>query len=196
MKTLVILAHPNYENSLANKAIIEALEKNDQITEIRNLSALYPDYKIDVRAEQESLLRADNVIFQYPFFWYHMPAILKLWFDDVFEYQFAHGSKGDKLKGKNFLASFTVGGPRGSYNALGYNHFKISEFTKPLEQTAYMAQMNYIEPIYEYGLVYIEGVYNKKEDVIERSKNQGKKILDRINSLNETTVGVVSTNIV
>src|SRR5690606_20152940 len=39
----------------------------------------------DVRAEQEKLLWADTVIFQFPLWWYTMPAILKGWFDRVFK---------------------------------------------------------------------------------------------------------------
>lgn len=54
-------------------------------------------------AEQEALLRHDTIILQYPMFWFNMPAILKLWFDEVFTYQFAYGSQGDKLKDKKSL---------------------------------------------------------------------------------------------
>ena len=89
---LVILAHPHFDQSIANKAIIEELSCSDIDFEIRNLSALYPTFQIDVKAEQEALLKHQEVIFQYPFYWYNMPAILKHWFDEVFTYQFAYGS--------------------------------------------------------------------------------------------------------
>jgi len=110
-----------------------------------------------------------------------MPAILKQWFDQVFEYQFAYGSEGDKLKGKTFRASFTIGGPQESYQPLGYNHFRIEEFCKNLEQTAYLAQMDYQKPIYSHGMVYIEGVYNTAEAVIQRSKAHAKRLIEAIN---------------
>ncbi|GGU97750.1 hypothetical protein GCM10010275_40320 [Streptomyces litmocidini] len=45
----------------------------------------------DVAAEQEKLLRADTVIFQFPLWWYTMPAILKGWVDRVFTHRFAYG---------------------------------------------------------------------------------------------------------
>ena len=45
----------------------------------------------DVRAEQEKLLWADTIIFQFPLWWYAMPAILKGWVDRVFTYHFAYG---------------------------------------------------------------------------------------------------------
>lgn len=45
----------------------------------------------DVLAEQEKLLWADTIIFQFPLWWYTMPAILKGWVDRVFTYHFAYG---------------------------------------------------------------------------------------------------------
>ena len=47
---LVILAHPHFDQSIANKAIIEELSRSDIDFEIRNLSALYPTFQIDVKA--------------------------------------------------------------------------------------------------------------------------------------------------
>jgi len=106
---LLILAHPYYTQSIANKAIVEELVKTYPDLEVRDIFQLYPDYKIDVSAEQEALLRHDTIILQYPMFWFNMPAILKLWFDEVFTYQFAYGSQGDKLKDKKVIISMTVG---------------------------------------------------------------------------------------
>ena len=183
MKTVVILAHPNFDNSLANKTIINQLQKSDLDIEIRPIAELYPGFNIDVKAEQKALLKADTIVFQYPFYWYNIPPILKQWFDIVFEYQFAYGSEGDKLKGKNFIPSFTVGGPQESYTSTGYNTFAVTDFTKNLEQTSNLAQMNYIKPIFENSMVYLEGVYNVKEEVIERAHNQAKRVLDCINKL-------------
>ncbi|MBX2952814.1 MAG: NAD(P)H-dependent oxidoreductase [Leadbetterella sp.] len=65
---LVILAHPNSDKSFANKTIIEELQKSDLELEIRTIHDLYPDYKIDVKAEQEALLRHQTIVFQYPFY--------------------------------------------------------------------------------------------------------------------------------
>ncbi|MCT4603785.1 MAG: NAD(P)H-dependent oxidoreductase [Marinifilum sp.] len=183
MNTLVILAHPNLDESIANKRIAEQLSTKVETIEVRDIFKRYADYKIDVEAEQQALMKADTVIFQYPFYWYNMPAILKIWFDEVFNFNFAYGPEGDKLKGKNFLLSFTIGGPEDAYSPLGYNHFRISDFLKPMEQTAYLAQMNYLEPIYEHGMVYIPGVYNTPEVVKERSDKQAQRVVERINAL-------------
>lgn len=179
--TLIILAHPNFEKSFANKTIIEEVKSSNPEISIRDISNLYPDYKIDTKAEQQILMEHKNIVFQYPFYWYNMPAILKHWFDVVFEYQFAYGSKGDKLKSKNFIPSFTVGAPEKGYKTLAEHHFRINEFCKNLEQTAYYTQMNYIDPIYFHGTSLSAGY--TEEDIIEKAKNHAKKLITVLNDL-------------
>jgi NAD(P)H dehydrogenase (quinone) len=87
----------------------------------------------DVLAEQEKLLWADTVIFQFPLWWYSMPAILKGWVDRVFTYHFAYGvgehsatKYGERfgegtLAGRKALLSVTAGGPESHYAARGIN---------------------------------------------------------------------------
>ena len=111
--TLMILAHPTFEKSIGNK-IISANFSKEPNTEIRHLDQLYPNFIIDVKAEQQALLNADTIIFQFPLFWYNMPAILKHWIDKVFEYGFAFG-KGSKLVDKKVMISFTIGSPTKDY---------------------------------------------------------------------------------
>ncbi len=173
---LLILGHPDLEKSLANKTIVEKLENSIADLEIRNLSRLYPDFCINVQAEQEALLRHQTIIFQYPLYWYNMPAVLKHWFDLVFEYQFAYGSQGDKLKGKHFIPSFTVGAPASEYHTLGEHHFRIQEFCKNIEQTAYYAQMKYIEPFYFHGTSVNAGY--TKEDIERKAVEQAERLIE------------------
>ncbi|MFG1946168.1 NAD(P)H-dependent oxidoreductase [Nonomuraea sp. NPDC048826] len=87
----------------------------------------------DIRAEQEKLLWADTIIFQFPLWWYTMPAILKGWFDRVFTYHFAYGvgehsdvKYGERfgegtLMGRRGLLSVTVGGRESHYAPRGIN---------------------------------------------------------------------------
>jgi putative NADPH-quinone reductase len=179
---LIILAHPNYDSSFANKTIIEELQSNGQEHEIRNIHRLYPDYKINVQAEQEALLRHQTILLQYPFYWLNLPAILKLWIDEVFQYQFAYGSQGDKLKGKNLIPSFTVGAAEKEYRVSGKHHLRIYEFCKSLEQTAYYTQMNYIDPVCFFGAsLLVEGY--KKEDIQRNAKQHAQRINSILTSL-------------
>ncbi|MET7036763.1 NAD(P)H-dependent oxidoreductase [Elizabethkingia miricola] len=179
--TLIILGHPDWEKSLANKEIVNSLVHSEANVEVRNLQQLYPDFKIDIKKEQEALLRHKNIVFQFPFYWYTMPAILKHWFDLVLEYGFAYGSTGDKLRGKNFIPSFTVGSAENEYKTLGEHHFRIPEFCKNLEQTAYYTQMNYIEPFYFYGTSLNAGYTG--DEVKSNAKEQAGKLAELLKTL-------------
>nr|WP_042187440.1 NAD(P)H-dependent oxidoreductase [Kibdelosporangium sp. MJ126-NF4]CEL18091.1 NAD(P)H oxidoreductase YRKL @ Putative NADPH-quinone reductase (modulator of drug activity B) @ Flavodoxin 2 [Kibdelosporangium sp. MJ126-NF4]CTQ90680.1 NAD(P)H oxidoreductase YRKL (EC 1.6.99.-) @ Putative NADPH-quinone reductase (modulator of drug activity B) @ Flavodoxin 2 [Kibdelosporangium sp. MJ126-NF4] len=87
----------------------------------------------DVRAEQAKLVWADMIVFQFPLWWYSMPAILKGWVDRVFTHHFAYGvgehsdtRYGERfgegtLAGRKALLSVTVGGPESHYAARGIN---------------------------------------------------------------------------
>jgi NAD(P)H dehydrogenase (quinone) len=48
----------------------------------------------DIAAEQAKLMAADAVIFQFPLWWFSMPAIMKGWFERVYAYGLAYGNKG------------------------------------------------------------------------------------------------------
>ena len=97
VKALIILNHPNYENSFANKIIIENIKSLIPDAEIDHLDKLYPDGKIDIKAEQEKLLRADAVVFQFPIYWFKCPHLLAKWFEEVFVHGFAFGTNSYKL---------------------------------------------------------------------------------------------------
>lgn len=73
----------------------------------------------ELEAEIRKLEAADLVIFQFPLWWFSLPAILKGWVDRVFAMGRAYGSgriydKGFFL-GKRAMLSFTTGGFEPSY---------------------------------------------------------------------------------
>ncbi|HEX7688053.1 MAG TPA: NAD(P)H-dependent oxidoreductase [Burkholderiaceae bacterium] len=67
----------------------------------------------DVQAEQAKVAAADLVIFQFPMWWFSMPAILKGWVDRVFSRGFAYsaGRKYDSghFRGKRAMLCLTTG---------------------------------------------------------------------------------------
>jgi NAD(P)H dehydrogenase (quinone) len=87
----------------------------------------------DVAAEQDKLRRADLVIFQFPMWWFSMPAIMKGWFDRVYAYGFAYGvgehseTRWGKrygegaFKGKRAMLVVTTGGWAEHYSERGIN---------------------------------------------------------------------------
>ena len=76
-KLLLVVDHPNIEASIGNEGIIENFKNFQPAVEIDELYQLYPDFKIDVKREQEKLLRTDFIILQFPMFWYNVPTLLK-----------------------------------------------------------------------------------------------------------------------
>lgn len=181
-KFLVILSHPDLENSIANKTIIEHIKITipESHLEVRHLESLYPDYRIDIQAEQAALLNADFLIFQHPMYWYSTPSILKKYLDDVLSWGFAHGSGGDKLRGKHFLQSITLGGPRDSFTPLGYNRFSVEDIVKPMQQTVYHTKMIYNLPLYSYRNNYVPGIFNSISGVKENAIAHAEKLIEKI----------------
>jgi glutathione-regulated potassium-efflux system ancillary protein KefF len=158
-KVLIISGHPNLEHSLANRTILGDLADEAGITvETRNLDRLYPDFKVDVAAEQAALVTADVIVWQFPFHWYALPALLKKWLDDVMVFGFAHGAGGDKLHGKKLILSFTTGAPEAAYGHGQPMNYSIDEFLPPLRQTATLCGMQLQEPVYSAGMMFIPGV--------------------------------------
>ncbi len=152
MKVLVNLFHPHLERSVVNRAWAERLANQPGIT-LRRLYALYPDGKIDVAAEQQALAEHERLVFQHPFYWYSTPPLMKQWLDDVLTYGWAYGPGGNALAGKEWLSAISTGGPADSYQAGGYNRFSMSEFLKPLVQTASLLQTVFLPPFIFHGAV-------------------------------------------
>jgi NAD(P)H dehydrogenase (quinone) len=80
----------------------------------------------DVQAEMDKFLAADLVIFNFPLWWFGLPAILKGWVDRVFAMGFAYGAgKGvydnGTFKHKKAFLCFTTGGPEIAYGPSGKN---------------------------------------------------------------------------
>ncbi|MBE0388992.1 hypothetical protein PLUTE_a3760 [Pseudoalteromonas luteoviolacea DSM 6061] len=111
-----------------------------------DLYAQYPTYQINIDKEQQRLNSHDVVIFQFPFYWYSTPSILKEWQDLVLEYGYAYGHEGNALNGKLFICAISAGGKEEAYRTKGYNHFSVRELLQPLEQTADITGMLYLPP--------------------------------------------------
>lgn len=144
-RVTVQLFHPFPRRSQANRVLRDAIAGCPGI-EVRDLYELYPDFGIDVAAEQEVLLRSDAVVFQHPLYWYSCPALMKEWLDAVLELGFAFGPGGTRLEGKAWLQAITTGAPADAYGAEGFNRYRLPELLRPFEQTAAFCRMRPLEP--------------------------------------------------
>lgn len=151
---LIVSGHTNLAASVANKTILDTLHARLPEAEIVRLDELYPDFKIDVEAEQERLLRADIIVLQFPVFWYSAPSILERWMEDTFQHGFSHGSTGDKLKGKKLVLSFTTGAPEAMYSREGEMGYNIDEFLPCYKATCRLCQMEFVGYVYTGGVSY------------------------------------------
>jgi putative NADPH-quinone reductase len=162
-KVLYVIAHPNIEQSVGNKTIIEHYKKvaTDIETEYDEIYKLYPDYKIDAKAEQDKLVKADVVVLQFPMYWYNAPSLMRKWFEDVLLHGFAYGSKGKALEGKRLILSFTVGAPVDAYKEGGFQNFSLEDLTKGFHQLANLCSMKWDGFIASGGLTFF---IKEKED--------------------------------
>ncbi|MDM0012390.1 NAD(P)H-dependent oxidoreductase [Variovorax sp. J22P168] len=146
----VIAAHPHWRESRVNRRLLRAAQAVPGV-EVNDLYATYPDYAIDVRAEQARLARADLVVLLHPIQWYSMPALQKLWVDDVLDYGWAYGPGGRALEGKDCWLVATTGGPEASYHPQSYNRYFFDAFLPPYEQTAALCGMRFLPPLMFHG---------------------------------------------
>jgi len=149
-RVLVLFAHPALERSRVNRRLLRATRGLDGVT-VRDLYELYPDYDVDVLAEQDALLRHDVLVFQHPLYWYSVPPLIKQWQDLVLEHGWAYGHAGDRLAGKRAVHAITTGGAADAYRPGGHNRFTMPELLRPLEQTAVLCGMLWLPPFVVHG---------------------------------------------
>jgi glutathione-regulated potassium-efflux system ancillary protein KefF len=148
---LVIFAHPYPQASRACAAILAALQDLPD-TEVRSLYDLYPDFDIDVAAEQAAAARAGLVVWLHPLYWYGAPALLKHWFDTVLVRGWAYGdAEAGALAGKECLWAVTTGGDEEAFSPTGRHGRAFADFVAPVEQIARYCGMNWLPPYVMHG---------------------------------------------
>lgn len=149
-RVLVLFAHPALEKSRVHQRLVAQVPDHPDLT-FHDLYEEYPRLDVDVAREQRLLTEHDVVVFQFPFYWYSTPPMLKQWQDLVLEHGWAYGSAGRALTGKTLLCALSAGGPDSAYGDEGYNGFSIRAFLAPIERTAILCNMAYLPPWIVYG---------------------------------------------
>ena len=130
MKVLIVYAHPNPNsfNAALLKSGLAALQEAGHEVKVSDLYAMKFNpvlsgeelaatsrkrYAQDVQQELDKLHWADMVIFQFPDWWYGMPAAMKGWIDRVFAfgatYDDDHSFESGLLRGKKAMIVMSVG---------------------------------------------------------------------------------------
>lgn len=144
----IIYAHPYPQYSHANRYMLEQVESLPDV-HVRSLYDLYPDFDINVAAEQKMLTQADLIVWQHPMQWYSIPPLMKLWIDKVLSYGWAYGEGGYALEGKKLLWAVTTGGEP-SHFELG-DHPGFAVLGQPLQATALYCGMTWLPPFTLHG---------------------------------------------
>lgn len=151
-KVLINYGHRRPQESRFNAELQAAVSDLPGVT-INDLGRRYPDFQIDGERERELLLAHDVIVLQFPFYWYHTPAILKEWQDETLAFGFAYGPGGDRLHGKALMVAMTTGGPADAYHPDGYNRFTFEQLLAPLQATANLTGMNWLPPFVSDGVL-------------------------------------------
>ena len=149
-KIAILFFHPLSHKSRINRVLIQSVKDLEGLT-LKHMYDLYPDFHIDVKAEQQDLLDHDVIIWQHPFYWYSSPSLLKEWIDLVLEHGFAYGREGHALDGKEVMTAISTGGRDEAYVPDGKNRQSIRQLLSPFEQTVHMCRMNYLPPFVVHG---------------------------------------------
>jgi len=93
----------------------------------------------ELKEEMKLLSEADVLIFNFPLWWFGMPAILKGWVDRVLAYGYAYGGdygfyKEGRFKNKKALLSITTGSPADFYSEKGAHGRTITDILKNIHQ--------------------------------------------------------------
>ena len=131
MKNLIILAHPNIENSLINKRFLK--EAAAQNFTVRNLAREYPSDEIDGERERAIIKAHDALVLQFPLHNFSSPAILKSWIDATMTYGFAYGRTSEGIRGRAVALAVSAGIKRADYAPSGRYHFTMEQILAPFE---------------------------------------------------------------
>lgn len=173
-KTLIVLAHPNMQESRLNKALIETVKDLENVT----INDIYSKYStpnsIDVAKEQELLLNHDRIIFEFPLHWFNAPGLLKYWLDLVFAPGFSHLG-GNKLAQKEFKVATTTGAPDIAYTSNGHMQVTVEELVKPFQTVALYTNMIPTTPFVVYDSLGIT------DNQLQQKANEYKEIVKKEN---------------
>lgn len=176
MKTLIIVTHPNLEQSKINKRWIKELNKYPEKYIIHDLHKAYPDWNIDVEYEHQLLESVDKVVLQFPFFWFNCPPLLKKWLDDVLNHGWAYGKEsGYKLEGKKVSLAVSAGIKDEDYQTNGRYKYTLEQLTSPFEISFLYVKADY-RPLY----AFYAAEYDPSDELITNSSENYIHYLDNL----------------
>ncbi|MGY5338919.1 NAD(P)H-dependent oxidoreductase [Levilactobacillus spicheri] len=139
MTTLVLVAHPHLEDSTSQQFFKASLPATGVTWEHLDAQPAF-----DIAAEQDQLRQADRIIFQFPLYWYAVPASLKAWEDTVLTRTFVYGDHRYPLAGKELGIVVTTGMPAKAFQRGGVEGQTLDALLAPLAAVAHRARMTWL----------------------------------------------------
>lgn len=196
-KILILFAHPAFQKSVINSALLDAVRGIKNVT-VNELYENYPDFFIDIEKEKKLLVEHDVIVWHHPFYWYSAPAILKEWMDLVLQHGFAYGRTGFALQGKWVMSAISTGGRQEVYTETGSHHYSVNEFLIPFKQSATLCRMRYLPPFVTHGAHTIAASEIKNQAALYRQVITGlrdgkfnEEDFDNIEYFNQLTISNV-----
>ena len=155
-ETLLIHAHPFPMHSHVTRDLLGVFAGQPNLR-IRSLYEMYPDFDIDVPAEQQALLLADNIVWLAPVHWYSVPSLLKHWIDSVLVHGWAYGQGGQALRGKRLWWVASAGAGLAEYTEQGSHCRPFADFIAPIEGTARYCGMQWLPPFIVHAYAHSDG---------------------------------------
>lgn len=127
MKTLIIVDHPFYDQSVVNRRWLDEVRKYPDEFLIHNLQSSYPRSSIDPALEHSIIDNNGTIVLQFPLFWFNTPPMLKSWLDIVLSPGWAYAG-GKHLEGRKIAFAVTCGGAEEGYAPGGDVGVSVEEF--------------------------------------------------------------------
>lgn len=169
MNILYVYAHPNptsFNHLLKEKGcdVLKTATHHLMISDLYadhfNAVASFSDFNLaeitpDIAKEIEKIKWADHIIFQFPLWWFSVPAILKGWLDRVLVKGFAYDTQkvfaNGLLQGKTSSLIVTTQSPEEAYQITGVHGASIESFLHPLQHTLRFVGIKTLSSFIVYG---------------------------------------------
>lgn len=131
----------------------------------------------DINKGIEGINWADHLIFQFPLWWFSMPAILKGWLDRMLIKGFAYDAgktfENGLLKDKTASLIITTQSPESAYQKDGLHGATIDDFLLPIHHTLHFVGIKTLSPFVTFGAFNLDE--EKQKLIIENFQTYLKK---------------------
>ena len=169
--TLVLLTHTEPAGSRIDSSLALAVATLPDV-EVRDLTALYPDGRIDAPAEQAALAGVRHIVLQYPADRYSVPTLLNRWLHEVLTLTWTDEPD---MAGKTLRVMTSTSSVSDAYGTDSFHAWPYEDILKPLKAITKTLGMAWGEPLV------VHGTANQSDANFAVLADQYRTLLKRIN---------------